>query len=146
MFSPLYNPECLQIDPGGSPSGCKSQQYSGKNHGMILMNKSFTRACPPGSFPGKGGQVSVRIDRERCNREREYASYSTGKFSQFIIEQRNKHMEERDERDAPEIGKRSFLGGQAVSGKPAHTESKEDKGTRSESTQNLHFPTPDLQL
>src|SRR5258708_22201056 len=46
-----------------------------------------------------------------------------GKFYQFIIEQREKHMEERDERDAPEVGACSFLGRQAVGGKPAPTES-----------------------
>jgi [ribosomal protein S5]-alanine N-acetyltransferase len=77
---------------------------------------------------------------------REYALYSAGKFSQFIIEQRKKHMEEQDERDAPEAGERSFLGGQAVGRKPTHTESKDDKGTGSESTPHLHLPTPDLQL
>jgi ribosomal-protein-alanine N-acetyltransferase len=67
-----------------------------------------------------------------------------GKFYQFIIEQREKHMEERNERDAPEVGARSFLGKQAVGGKLAHTESKEDRETRSESTP--HLPIPDLQL
>src|SRR5690348_16379935 len=55
-------------------------------------------------------------------------------------------MEERDEPDAPEGGERSFLGRQAVGGKPAHTESKEDKGTRSGSTPRLPLPMPDLQL
>lgn len=59
-----------------------------------------------------------------------------GKFYQFIIEQREKHMEERDERDAPEVGACSFIGRQAVGGKPAHTES----------TQHLQLPMPDLQL
>src|SRR3984893_5029255 len=59
-----------------------------------------------------------------------------GKFYQFIIEQREKHMEERDERDAPEVGACSFIGRQAVGGFPAHTES----------TQHLQLPMPDLQL
>ena len=54
-------------------------------------------------------------------------------------------MEERDERDAPEVGECSFLGRQAVGGKPAHTESKED-GNGSESTLRLQLPMPDLQL
>src|SRR6266481_10098755 len=58
------------------------------------------------------------------------------KFYQFIIEQREKHMEERDERDAPEVGACSFIGRQAVGGKPAHTES----------TPRLQLPMPDLQL
>jgi ribosomal-protein-alanine N-acetyltransferase len=66
-----------------------------------------------------------------------------GKFYQFIIEQREKHMEERD---APEVGECSFIGKQAVGGKPAHTESKERKGTGSESTQRLQLSMPDLQL
>src|SRR6266700_663326 len=68
------------------------------------------------------------------------------KFYQFIIEQREKHMEERDKRDVPEVGVCSFLGRQAVGGKPAHTESKEDRGTGSESTPRLQLPLPDLQL
>jgi [ribosomal protein S5]-alanine N-acetyltransferase len=51
-----------------------------------------------------------------------------------------------DERDAPEADERSFLGGQAVGGKPAPTESKEDKATGLESSPRLHLPTPDLQL
>ena len=55
-------------------------------------------------------------------------------------------MEERDERDAPEVGERSLLGRQPVGGFPAHMESKEDKGTRSESTPRLHLPLPDLQV
>ena len=55
-------------------------------------------------------------------------------------------MEERDERDAPEVGECSFLGRQAVGGKPAHTEAKVDTGTGSESTPRLHLPMPDLQL
>jgi ribosomal-protein-alanine N-acetyltransferase len=55
-------------------------------------------------------------------------------------------MEEQDERNAPEAGACSFLGGQAVSGKPAHTESWEDKRTGSESTPRLQLPMPDLQL
>src|SRR6266487_5433038 len=62
------------------------------------------------------------------------------KFYQFIIEQREKHMEERDKRDVPEVGVCSFLGRQAVGGKPAHTESKEDRGTGSESTPRLQLP------
>jgi [ribosomal protein S5]-alanine N-acetyltransferase len=74
---------------------------------------------------------------------REYAWYSAGKVSQFIIEQRKKHMEERD---APEAGERSFPGRQAVGGRPAHAELKEDKGTGSESTPRLQRPMPDLQL
>src|SRR2546430_15409797 len=57
------------------------------------------------------------------------------KFYQFIIEQREKHMEERDERDAPEVGACSFIGRQAVGGKPAHTES----------TPRLQLPMPDPQ-
>jgi ribosomal-protein-alanine N-acetyltransferase len=59
-----------------------------------------------------------------------------GKFYQFIIEQREKHMEERDERDAPEVGACSFIGRQAVGGFPAHTES----------TPRFQLPMPDLQL
>jgi [ribosomal protein S5]-alanine N-acetyltransferase len=66
-----------------------------------------------------------------------------GKFYQFIIEQREKRMEERD---APEVGECSFIGKQAVGGKPAHTESKEDRGTGSKSTPRLQLPMPDLQL
>ncbi|HEY5001972.1 MAG TPA: GNAT family N-acetyltransferase [Ktedonobacteraceae bacterium] len=66
-----------------------------------------------------------------------------GKFYQFIIEQREKHLEERD---APEVGECSFIGKQAVGGKPAHTESKEHKGTGSESTPRLQLSMPDLQL
>jgi ribosomal-protein-alanine N-acetyltransferase len=69
-----------------------------------------------------------------------------GKFSQFITEQREQHMEERDERDAPEVGACSFLGRQAVGGKPTHLESKEDRRTGSESTPHLRLPIPDLQL
>lgn len=69
-----------------------------------------------------------------------------GKFYQIIIEQREKHMEERDERDAPETGASSFLGRQAVGGKPAQTEENEDRGPGSESAPHLHFPMPDLQL
>src|SRR5947209_7544086 len=60
-----------------------------------------------------------------------------GKFSQFIIEQRKKHMEERD---TPEVGK------QAVDGFPAHMESKEGRGTGSKLIPRLPFPMPDLQL
>src|SRR5260221_2749479 len=59
-----------------------------------------------------------------------------GKFYQFIIEKREKHMEERDERDAPEVGACSFIGRQAVGGFPAHTES----------TPRLKLPMPDIQL
>ena len=59
-----------------------------------------------------------------------------GKFYQFIIEQREKHMEERDERDAPEVGACSFIDRQAVGGFPAHTES----------TPRFQLPMPDLQL
>ena len=55
-------------------------------------------------------------------------------------------MEERDERDAPEVSACSFLGREAVGGKPAHTESKEDRETRSESTPRLQLLMPDLQL
>src|SRR6202171_4981647 len=68
------------------------------------------------------------------------------KFYQFIIEQREKHMEERDKRDVPEVGACSFLGRQAVSGKPAYTESKEDRGTGAESDPPPQPPLPDLQL
>ena len=66
-----------------------------------------------------------------------------GKFYQFIIEQREKHMEERD---APEVGECSFIGKQAVGGFPVHTESKEGRGTGSKSTPRLQLPMPDLQL
>ena len=55
-------------------------------------------------------------------------------------------MEERDERNAPEVGECSFLGRQAVGGKPAHTEAKEGTGTGSASTPRLHLPLPDLQV
>jgi ribosomal-protein-alanine N-acetyltransferase len=55
-------------------------------------------------------------------------------------------MEERDERDAPEVSERSFLRRQAVDGKPAHTESREDRGTKSELTPHFNLPMPDLQL
>src|ERR1700693_2894110 len=51
-----------------------------------------------------------------------------------------------EERDAPEVGACSFIGKQDVGGKPAHTESKEGRGTGSESTPRLHLPMPDLQL
>jgi ribosomal-protein-alanine N-acetyltransferase len=54
-------------------------------------------------------------------------------------------MEERDERNAPEVGDCSLRGRQAVGGKPAHTESMEDNGTGSESTPRLQLPLPDLQ-
>ena len=59
-----------------------------------------------------------------------------GKFYQFIIEQREKHMEERDERDAPEVGACSFIDRQAVGGKSAPTESPP----------RLQLPMRDLQL
>ena len=59
-----------------------------------------------------------------------------GKFYQFIIEQREKHMEERDERDAPEVGACSFIDRQAVGGKSAPAESPS----------RLQLPMPDLQL
>ncbi len=51
-----------------------------------------------------------------------------------------------EERDAPEVGECSFLGKQAVGGKPAHMESKDDRGTGSKSTPRLQLPMPDLQL
>src|ERR1700693_4468094 len=51
-----------------------------------------------------------------------------------------------EERDAPEVGECSFIGKQAVGGKPAQTESKEGRGTGSESTPRLQLPMPDLQL
>jgi len=59
-----------------------------------------------------------------------------GKFYQFIIEQREKHMEERDERNAPEVGACSFIDRQAVGGKSAPTESPP----------RLQLPMPALQL
>ncbi len=55
-------------------------------------------------------------------------------------------MDERDERDAPEVSECSFLGRQSVGGFPAHTESKEDRGTGTESTPRLQRSMPDLQL
>ena len=55
-------------------------------------------------------------------------------------------MEARDERNAPEVGECSFLGRQALDGKPAPTESKADRGTGSEATPRLQLPMPDLQL
>ena len=66
-----------------------------------------------------------------------------GKFCQFIIEQREQHM---DERDVSEISAYSFLDRQAVGGKHAHMEWKEDRGTGSESIPRLHLPMPELQL
>jgi [ribosomal protein S5]-alanine N-acetyltransferase len=69
--------------------------------------------------------------------------HRVGKFSQFIIEQRKKHM---DERDAPETDDRSFLGGQALGGFPVHAEAQEDKANGWESTAHRPRPTPDLQL
>src|ERR1700680_428709 len=59
-----------------------------------------------------------------------------GKFYQFIIEQREKHMEERDEQDTPEVGACSYIDRQAVGGKPPPTESPP----------RLQLPMPDLQL
>ena len=55
-------------------------------------------------------------------------------------------MKERDERDTPEVSACSFIDRQAVGGKSAHMESKEDRGTGSESTPHFHLPMPDLQL
>lgn len=55
-------------------------------------------------------------------------------------------MEERDEREALQIGESPFIGKQAMGGKSAHTESKEDKGTGSKSTLRPQFRMPDLQL
>jgi ribosomal-protein-alanine N-acetyltransferase len=69
-----------------------------------------------------------------------------GQFYQFIIGQREKHMEERDKRDVPKVGECSVIGRQAVGGFPAHTESKEDRGTGLESIPLLQLPMPDLQL
>jgi [ribosomal protein S5]-alanine N-acetyltransferase len=51
-----------------------------------------------------------------------------------------------EERDAPEVGECSFIGKQAVGGDPAHTASKEGRGTGSKSTPRLQLPMPDLQL
>ncbi len=51
-----------------------------------------------------------------------------------------------EERDAPEVDECSFIGKQAVGGKPAHMESKDDRETGSESTPRLQLPMPDLQL
>ncbi len=50
------------------------------------------------------------------------------------------------ERDTPEVGAYSFIERQAVSGKPAQTEAKEDRGTGPESAPRLQLPMPDLQL
>src|SRR5215469_8512618 len=55
-------------------------------------------------------------------------------------------MKEQDEREAPEVDACSFIDRQAVGGKPAHTGSKEDRGTGSRSASRLHLPMPDLQL
>ncbi len=55
-------------------------------------------------------------------------------------------MEEREERNAPEVGESSLLGRQAVGGKLAHAEAKEDRGTGSEATPRPQRPMPDLQL
>ena len=51
-----------------------------------------------------------------------------------------------EERDAPEVGACSFISKQAVGGFPAHTESKEGRGTGLESTPRLQLPMLDLQL
>ncbi len=51
-----------------------------------------------------------------------------------------------EERDVPEVGASSFTGKQAVGGKRAQTETKEDRGTGSQSTPRLQRPMPDLQL
>jgi hypothetical protein len=53
---------------GGNPSGGKSQQYSGENHRMILKNKSFTRACPPGSFLEKMARCMLGFTYENLMR------------------------------------------------------------------------------
>ena len=66
-----------------------------------------------------------------------------GKFCQFIIEEREKQM---DERDVAEISAYSFLDRQAVCGKHAHREWKEERGNGSESIPRLQRPMPDLQL
>jgi [ribosomal protein S5]-alanine N-acetyltransferase len=66
-----------------------------------------------------------------------------GKFCQFIIEQREKHM---DERDVSEVSACSFLDKQTVGGKLTNMELKEDKGTELESIPRLHLPMTDLQL
>lgn len=55
-------------------------------------------------------------------------------------------MKERDERDMPAVGEYSCIDRQAVGGKPAHMESKEDRGTGLEATPHLQLPMPDLQL
>jgi len=51
-----------------------------------------------------------------------------------------------EERDAPDFGECSFIGGQAVGRKSARPESKEDRGTGSALTPRLQLPMPDLQL
>ena len=51
-----------------------------------------------------------------------------------------------EERDTPQVSERSFLGREAVDRKPAHTESREDRGVGSEATPHFHLPMPDLQL
>jgi ribosomal-protein-alanine N-acetyltransferase len=66
-----------------------------------------------------------------------------GKFYQFIIERREKHMEERD---APEVGEYFFIGKQTVDGFPTHTEAKEGRGTGLKLTPRLQLPMPNLQL
>lgn len=60
-------------------------------------------SLPPRIISGKDSQVSVGIDRKCCSRVRKDALYSMGKFSQFIIEQREKHMEKQDERPMPDL-------------------------------------------
>jgi len=50
------------------------------------------------------------------------------------------------ERDTPEVGECSFIDRQAVGGFPAHTESKEGRGSGSEAIPRLQLPMPDLQL
>ncbi len=51
-----------------------------------------------------------------------------------------------DERDVSEVSACSFPDRQAVGGKVAHMEWKEDRGTGSESISRFHLPMPDLQL
>ncbi len=51
-----------------------------------------------------------------------------------------------DERDVSEVNACSFLDSQAVGGKHAHMEWKEDRGTGSESIPRLHLPMPEIQL
>ena len=51
-----------------------------------------------------------------------------------------------EERDAPEGGASSCIGMPTVSGKSAHTTSKQGRETGLEATLRLHLPMPDLQL